>query len=206
VIVTLIETLKEPFFSINWKGFIEGDFNFSTVVFLFGGVFIMYTAIKEIRHLLELDDLQHEGENKSGKTTMQVLLLIIFMNLIFSFDSILSALAITDDFVVLAIAIVLSGLAMPLLADTVSEFIEKNRKYEVLGLFILLIVGIVLLGEGGHEAHLKLFGYKIEQMSKSTFYFSIAVLVVVDIIQSGYQRKLGVMRRSMMPKEGQPEK
>ncbi len=188
--VTLIERLKEPFFSIHWTGFLEGSFNFSTIVFLFGGVFIMYTAVKEIGHLLSVEDLQHEGENKSGKSAARVIALIVFMNLIFSFDSILSALAITDVFVVLAIAIVVSGLAMLLMADGVSAFIEKNRKYEVLGLFILLIVGIVLLGEGGHVAHLKLFGYAVEPMAKSTFYFSIAVLVAVDVIQSGYQKKL----------------
>lgn len=190
LMVKLISVLTEPLFSINWKGILEGSFNFSTIVFLFGGVFIMYTAVKEISHLLSVEDLQHEGEDKSKKTAAQVITLIVFMNLIFSFDSILSALAITDVFVVLAIAIVASGLAMLLLADTVSEFIEKNRKYEVLGLFILLIVGVVLLGEGGHIAHLKLFGYAVEPMAKSTFYFSIAVLVVVDIIQSGYQSKL----------------
>ena len=51
------------------------------------------------------------------------------------------------------------------------------------------------LGEGGHEAHLKLFGYAVEPMAKSTFYFSIAVLVAVDIIQSGYQKKLDMQRR-----------
>ncbi|MEM7616297.1 MAG: tellurium resistance protein TerC, partial [Pseudomonadota bacterium] len=61
-------------------------------------------------------------------------------------------------------------------------------------LFILLIVGIVLLGEGGHEAHLHLFGYAVEPMAKSTFYFSIAVLFLVEIVQSGYQRKLAAER------------
>lgn len=189
VMVKLLEVLTEPFFSLNWEGVIEGSFNFSTIVFLLGGVFIMYTAVKEIGHMLAVEKLHKEGENKSGKSVTQVILLIVFMNLIFSFDSILSALAITDVFPVLAIAIVSSGLAMLLLADRVSEFLEKNRKYEVLGLFILLIVGIVLLGEGGHQAHLKLFGYTVEAMSKTTFYFSIVVLVLVDIIQSKYQKK-----------------
>ena len=61
---------------------------------------------------------------------------------------------------VLAIAIVISGIAMLLLADQVSAFLERNRKYEVLGLFILLIVAVMLLGEGGHEAHLTLFGLR----------------------------------------------
>lgn len=192
--VQLISSLTEPFFHIEWDGIIEGSFNFATIVFLFGGVFIMYTAVKEISHLLSIDDLQHDVNQSGGKSAASVIALIVFMNLIFSFDSILSALAITDVFPILAIAIILSGVAMLVLADTVSEFITKNRKYEVLGLFILLIVGIVLLGEGGHQAHLKLFGYAVEPMAKSTFYFSIAVLVIVDIIQSGYQKKLDMQR------------
>ena len=194
VIVSLIKRLEAPFFELDW-GVVSGAFNFSTCVFLFGGVFIMYTAIKEIRHLLAIDDLHHDAKKKSTKSAAHVVGLIVFMNLIFSFDSILSALAITEVFAVLAVAIVASGLAMLLLADWVTAFITKNRKYEVLGLFILLIVGVVLLGEGGHEAHLKLFGYEVHAMSKATFYFSIAVLVLVDIIQSGYQKKLAVTRQ-----------
>lgn len=190
VMVKLIAVLTEPFFSIHWAGVVEGAFNFSTLVFLLGGAFIMYTAVKEIGHMLAADDLGHEGDGKPGKSAAQVIALIVFMNLIFSFDSILSALAITDVFPVLAVAIVLSGVAMLLLADHVSAFLEKNRKYEILGLFILLIVGVVLLGEGGHAAHMKLFGYEVRAMSKATFYFSIAVLVAVDVIQSGYQKKL----------------
>jgi predicted tellurium resistance membrane protein TerC len=196
LMVELISLLTEPFFSLHWQGVIEGSFNFSTLVFLIGGVFIMYTAVKEISHMLTVENLQEGGEVKPQKSAAQVIAFIVFMNLIFSFDSILSALAITDVFPVLAVAIVTSGLAMLLLADHVSVFLEKNRKYEILGLFILLIVGIVLLGEGGHSAHLKLFGYAVEPMSKATFYFSIVVLVVVDVIQTGYQKKLAVERAS----------
>ena len=92
-------------------------------------------------------------------------------------------------------AIVISGVLMLVMANVVSDFLKKNRKYEVLGLFILLIVGVVLLGEGGHESHLKFFGFAVVPMSKSTFYFSIAVLVIVDILQSGYQKKLGAERQ-----------
>ncbi|MCV6624564.1 MAG: hypothetical protein OIF38_00615, partial [Cellvibrionaceae bacterium] len=135
VMIELIASLTEPFFHINWTGFIEGSFNFATIVFLFGGVFIMYTAVKEISHLLAVDDLVHEQSERKASSAMKVTAMIVFMNLIFSFDSILSALAITDVFFVLATAILLSGAAMFLLADRVSEFIQANRKYEVLGLF-----------------------------------------------------------------------
>ena len=83
---------------------------------------------------------------------------------------------------------------MLLLADGVAAFLERNRMYEVLGLFVLLIVGVVLLGEGGHEAHMKLFGFDVVPMSKSTFYFSVVVLFLVEFVQSGYQKKLAAER------------
>ena len=192
--IKLISALTDPFFHLDLEGVIEGSFNFATLVFLIGGAFIMYTAVKEISHMLTIENLGKEGDKSAPKSAVSVAVLIIFMNLILSFDSILSALAITEVFLVLAIAIIASGVAMLVLADHVSEFLKKNRKYEILGLFILLIVGIVLLGEGGHQAHLKFFGYAVEPMSKTTFYFAIAVLVAVDIIQSGYQKKLALER------------
>jgi predicted tellurium resistance membrane protein TerC len=68
----------------------------------------------------------------------------------------------------------------------------------VLGLFVLLLVGVMLLAEGGHIAHLAFFGYPIEPMAKSTFYFVIVALVVVDILQGRFQKKLDI--------EGQKDK
>ena len=205
VMIHLIDALAEPFHIFAWTGILEGGVNFATCVFVIGGVFIMYTAVKEISHMLTIEHLDADLANKSGKSAVQVVMMIVLMNLIFSFDSVLSALAITDVFAVLATAIILSGLAMLWLADGVTRFLEKNRMYEVLGLFILLIVGVVLLGEAGpaaaHAMHddsltLKLFGYEIIPMSKTTFYFSVLVLVAVEVIQSGYCRKLNAERRS----------
>ena len=201
--IQLIDALKDPFYIFDYPGIIEGGVNFSTVIFIFGGVFIMYTAFKEITHMLSIHDLEHGPQDKSGKSARQVIFLIVLMNLIFSFDSILSALAITDVFPVLAIAILLSGAAMLLLADGVTTFLKRNRMYEVLGLFILLIVGVVLLGEAGpaaaHAMHddslqIRVFGYELLPVSKTTFYFSVIVLVLVELIQTGYQKKLDAER------------
>lgn len=208
--IQLIDMMKEPFFILDYPGILEGGVNFSTVVFLLGGMFIMYTAFKEITHMLSIHDLAHAGKGGNRKTAGEVIALIVFMNLIFSFDSILSALAITDVFPVLATAILLSGAAMLLLADGVTEFLNKNRMYEVLGLFILLIVGVVLLGEAGpaaaHAMHddnlqIRIFGYELIPMSKTTFYFSVVVLVVVEFVQSGYKRKLDA-ERAMGQRDG----
>ncbi|GAA6208017.1 TerC family protein [Cognatishimia sp. WU-CL00825] len=203
--IELIDALSEPFWVFNQPGLIEGGVNFATCIFIIGGIFIIYTAVKEIGHMLSIEHLDADVSNKGGKSAAQVVTLIVLMNLIFSFDSILSALAITDVFPILAAAILISGGAMLLLADGVTRFLEKNRMYEVLGLFILLIVGVVLLGESGqaaaHAMHddslaLKFFGYEVIPMSKTTFYFSVLVLFAVEIIQSGYSRKLNAERAS----------
>ena len=190
VMMMLLEKLVDPFFSLHFDGIVTGEFNFASLVFIFGGAFLMYTAVKEITHLLSNDDLTHESSPRQKSTAVQVTLMIVIMNLIFSFDSILSAVAITEVFAVLATAIVISGIAMYVLADTVTEFIQNNRKYEVLGLFILLIVGVVLIGDGSHHAHLHLFGYAVEPISKATFYFSMVVLVIVDVLQGKYKKVL----------------
>jgi predicted tellurium resistance membrane protein TerC len=189
-VMKAIKSFEKPFFGIHIEGFIEGDFNFATLVFLLGGVFIMYTAVKEITHMLSVKHLDPEEGGSGAKSAASVVAMIVLMNLVFSFDSILSAIAITKVFWVLAAAIISSGVLMMVMANRVSSFLEKNRKYEVLGLFILLIVGVVLLGEGGHVAGLQLFGYHVEPMAKTTFYFAVAVLVIVDVLQSGYDKKL----------------
>ena len=114
----------------------------------------------------------------------------VSLNLIFSFDSILGAIVLTDVFWVMATAIVIGGVVMIWLSGKVTDFLKKNSMYEVLGLFILLIVGIMLLSEAGHLAQLELFGNHVTPMSKTTFYFVIAVLVLVDLVQSKYQKNL----------------
>ncbi|MEL7344154.1 MAG: TerC family protein [Pseudomonadota bacterium] len=203
VMITLIDRLSEPFYTFAWEGVLTGAVNFATVVFLIGGIFIMYTAVKEIGHMLSIQHLDTDLENKSGKSAVQVVSLIVLMNLIFSFDSVLSALAITDVFPILATAILLSGAAMLFLAESVTTFLQKNRMYEVLGLFILLIVGVVLIGEAGvaasHATHndadaMMIFGFPLLPMSKTTFYFAVIVLFAVEILQSGYSRKLNAER------------
>lgn len=188
LLLNLIESFQQNLFAVHWPGVFEASFNLHTVIVLFGGVFILYTAMKEILHMMSLDDTVNE--QREPKPIGFVIFWIVAMNVVFSFDSILSAMAITKVFYVMATAILIGGLLMVVLADTVSDFLQKNRMYEVLGLFILFLVGVMLLSEGGHLAHMKIFGNEIVQMSKTTFYFVLFILVITDIVQSRYQRKL----------------
>ena len=201
LIVSIIDFFQEPFSFLtgHMEGIADFAFNGHSLIVLFGGGYIIYTAIKEIWHMISHDNLEeHLGDSdKSRKSSNAAIASIVIMNLVFSFDSILAAIGLTSHidssntaFIIMAIAIVVSGLLMLFLADRISAFLAKNRMYEVLGLFILLIVGVMLVTEGGHLAHIKLFDNEITPMNKTTFYFVIAVLIVVDIVQGKYQKKI----------------
>ncbi len=188
VLINIIQYFQDPLLEINMNSIISSSLNLHSIIVLIGGVFILYTATREILHMMNLEDLEHDSHN--SHSVKKIIIWIVAMNLIFSFDSILSAMALSDVFWVMASAIIISGVLMIWLADRVSEFLQKNRMYEVLGLFILFVVGIMLLSEGGHLAHLHLFGHKITPMSKATFYFVIGILVLTDIVQTRYKKKL----------------
>jgi predicted tellurium resistance membrane protein TerC len=194
VVMQAIEMFQASFFSLHLKHVFEIDLNVHALIVLVGGVFIIYTAFKEILHMLSLDDIGGHDQVGPQRTLGAAIGWIVAMNLVFSFDSILSAIALTKVFWVMATAIVISGIMMMVLADTVSEFLKRNRMFEVLGLFVLFIVGVMLLSEGGHLAHIHLAGVVVEPMAKSTFYFTLIVLVIVDLAQTRYQKKLDVER------------
>ena len=190
VVLWLIESFQAPFFSVASLP-VSATVNGHSLIVLFGGIFLMYTALKEIFHMLQVPDLEHGSEGgRSQRTVASALFWILLMNIVFSFDTVLSAVALTHVFTVMAAAIVVSGILMVVLSEHVAKFLQKNRMYEVLGLFILLLVAVMLMSEGGHIMHLSFFGHTIEPLEKSTFYFVVAALVIVDIIQGRYQKKL----------------
>ena len=213
VVVNLVASFQDPIFDLllgkemapksihgehppeTVHSIIDGTFNLHAIIVLFGGAFILYTAVKEIFHMIGTYNLAH-GETKP-QSVKKTIFWIVLMNLIFSVDTILSAMALAkneetgeSNFLVMAIAILVTGALMIWLSDRVAGFLQKNRMYEVLGLFVLLIVGIMLLTEGAHLAHLHLGGNPITPMTKTTFYFVIGVLVLTDIVQGRYQKRI----------------
>lgn len=201
-VTAAIEKFQKPFIGLHTHP-VNFSMNVHAFIVLLGGAFIIYTAIKEIMHMLADDHLDVDDATKK-RSVGSAMFWIVTMNLVFSFDSILSAIALasstdpetkqrtisTANMVVMSLAIIFSGVMMIWLSDRVSEFLKKNRLYEVLGLFILFIVGIMLVSEGGHLAHLSFFGHEVMPMAKSTFYFVLSVLIIVDIVQGRYQKKL----------------
>ncbi len=190
VILELIRLLDEPLLHLDFSWLHVAPSGHALIV-LFGGWMLIRTAIREIHHMLSVGDLEHEGSNGASVSSVSsVLTSIAFMCLVFSFDTVVAAIAFTDNIAIMLVSVVLAGVISVLASDKVAQFLQKNRLYEVLGLFVLLLVGIMLVADGGHIAHLSFFGYDVEPMAKSTFYFILGALIVVDVLQGKYQRKL----------------
>ena len=190
IVLHMIEAFQDPFLALDTP-VLAASVNGHSLIVLTGGVFLIYTAMKEIFHMLVVDDFDDATRLPAALRSPAVALTwIVAMNAVFSFDTVLSAIALTHDFIVMTAAIIVSGILMVGLAGHVASFLARNRMYEVLGLFVLLLVGVLLMSEGGELAHLAFFGFKIVGMSKATFYFVVVTLVLVDIVQSRYQRKL----------------
>lgn len=195
LLVQLIQWFQLPFATVNWEGVIQASFNGHSVIAMVGGGFIVYTAVKEVWHMIAGDLSAHDNQSKP-KSARAAILSMVLMNAVFSFDSVLTAIALTDNMAVMVVSILLSGVVMLMLANRVAAFLKKNRAYEVLGLFILLLVGVMLLSEGGHLAHLTFFGGEVHALNKTTFYFAVAVLIAVDLVQSRYQKRLARAQES----------
>ena len=185
-LIKLIEKFENPFIIYD-SDILSLNMNLESLIIILGGIFILYTSVKEIWHMLHLEENITEQKNKS---VTQTIVMIVIMNLVFSFDSILSAMALTENNYIIAIAIIIGGILMIIAANKVSAFLQKNRMYEVLGLFILFLVGVMLISDGGHMAEMKIFKQEISAMNKSTFYFILIILVLIDIVQTKYQKNL----------------
>jgi len=197
LLVSLIDLFQDELFGINIGDVLHSSFSGHSIIVLLGGIFIIYTAVKEIWHLISHENIADYKIKGGQQSTAKTIFMICLMNIVFSFDSVLGGLALTSsmdnyalEMTLQSIAVVISGLIMIFMADGVAKFLQKNRMFEVLGLFVLFIVGIMLLTEGGHLAHIKIFGNEIVPMSKTTFYFVLVVLIVVDVIQTRYQKKI----------------
>jgi len=189
LIVKLFALLAEPLFNIGLGKFIEGEFTAQALITLVGGGFIIYTAIKEIHHLLQVDHIEHSVASvdaanivdNAGVILGQFTGSIVDCKAALIADPIVGAVGCeptkTYQVPLMVIAILLSGLAMILLADRVTEFLKKNRMYQVF-------------------FHLKLFGFPIDAMSKSSFYLVVGVLIVTDVLSNRYQKRLWAQKEA----------
>jgi len=114
--------------------------------------------------------------------------LIAGLNLLFSVDSILTVVGMTDVFLVMMGSVVISVVLMLIFVGAISDFISRNPDFEILGLFILLLIGFVLFLEGGHVAHLTVNDSAFPYIPQWIVIFMLLLMFAVDFYQNWLER------------------
>lgn len=164
---------------------LSGEFNGKAVVLMLGGLILVWKGVKELR----MKSVGVEHQMKAADSFGQVVFVIVAMNLLFSVDSILTVVGMTDIFAVMVGSVVLSVVLMLVFARPISGFISRNPDFEILGLFVLLLIGFVLFLEGGHVAHLSVNGSEFPYIPQWIVIFILMLMFSVDLYQNWLERR-----------------
>ena len=166
---------------------LTGDVNGKALVLVVGGLFLIWKGVHELRVKL----VRAEGEVAAASEFRDVVALIVGMNLLFSVDSILTVVGMTDVFLVMAGSVVISVSLMLAFVGPLSSFLSRNPQFEILGLFVLLLIGFVLVLEGGHTAHMEVNGTPLPYIPQWIVIFMLLLMFCVDLYQNWWERSRG---------------
>ena len=163
--ISWIMDLKDDLFNIGDVGISGRD-----IILILGGLFLIYKSVKEIHEKVEHE---HEKENELAKTNSfnSVIVQIILIDMVFSLDSVITAVGMTDYIGVMIAAVIVSMVIMMLTANTISSFVNRHPAIKVLALAFLIMIGIALIAEG-LDFHIP----------KGYIYFSMAFAIIVESI------------------------
>ena len=169
------------FLGLEMTGAVSGK----AVVLALGGLVLVWKGVKELR--LKAKGLEHEIAEV--ERFVQVVALIVGLNLLFSIDSILTVVGMTDTLLVMMGSVVISVALMLVFVGSISDFITRNPDFEILGLFVLLLIGFVLFLEGGHVAGLTVNHSAFPYIPQWIVIFILLLMFSVDFYQNWLERK-----------------
>ncbi|EPR66973.1 TerC family protein [Cyclobacterium qasimii] len=169
--ISYIVQFTQPIISI--FGF---DLSGRDLILFFGGLFLLFKSTMEIHHKIE--GTPEEVKANSTSSLKGVILQIVFLDIIFSFDSILTAVGLVEEVAIMIIAVVISIMIMMSFAGQISRFINEHPTLQVLALSFLMLIGFMLLVEGLHF-----------EVPKGYIYFAVFFSLLVEIINMRVRKK-----------------
>ncbi len=184
--ISLLIHMREPWMIIHESWF-SANITGESVILLLGGLFLLYKSTTEIREKVE--EKGHE-ERELKRTATQsfgkVIFQIILIDIVFSFDSILTAVGMTNGIhgalYIMIAAVVISVLIMMQFAVPVGKFVNKHPSIQILGLSFLVLIGFMLLTEAAHLSNASFFGNHVEAVPKGYLYFAISFSLLVEVL------------------------
>ncbi len=195
----LLTVATKTFMSGTWEPLpnlsIEASLSVKAIVLFLGGLILIWKGVKELR--VKAKGIEEEVEKT--ESFGEVVAVIVGMNLLFSVDSILTVVGMTDVFAVMVGSVVISVVLMLIFANPLARFLNENPDFEILGLFVLLLVGFVLFLEGGHVAELAVNDSEFPYIPQWIVIFILLLMFSVDLYQNWWEAK--VRGRARVPVE-----
>jgi len=183
--VSYLIALKDPFIMIN-NSWLETGITGQSVILLLGGLFLLYKSTSEIHHKMEKTTNVNSNTNSKTSTFSKIIIQIILIDIVFSFDSILTAVGMTNGIdgalTIMILAIIISMIIMMVFANSVSTFVNNNPTIQMLALSFLILIGFMLIAEGAHLSHVMIFNKSIGAIPKGYLYFAITFSLVVEAL------------------------
>ena len=191
--INLLIQMKEPWFTIDLR-WLSAGITGQSIILLLGGLFLIYKSTSEIREKVDVKGHEEKEIGKAAtKSFRSVLLQIIMIDLVFSFDSILTAVGMTNGvpgaLYIMITAVVISVLIMMQFAVPVGSFVNKNPSIQILGLSFLILIGFMLLTESAHLSNALIFGSHVTPVPKGYLYFAISFSLMVEVINMKAAKK-----------------
>jgi predicted tellurium resistance membrane protein TerC len=152
------------------------DFSIRDIILIVGGLFLLYKAVKEIHHTVELKDEEDLANNKKS-TFSSVITQIVLLDIVFSVDSVITAIGLTDIVWVIITAVVLSYTLILIFAKPIGDFITENPALKILALSFLISIGITIFMEGFHK-----------EVPKAYIYLPMGFALLVELLQMRYSK------------------
>lgn len=172
---------------------ITGGLSGQSLILIAGGLFLLYKSTSEIHHKIDNDEEEKETGEKKKISMSKVIMQITIINIVFSFDSILTAVGMTNGvegaLTIMVISVVLSGIIMMVFAGPVGRFVNKHPSIQMLGLSFLIMIGFMLIAEGAHLGHVNIAGTEVGVIPKGYMYFAISFSLFVEFLNIKMRKK-----------------
>lgn len=203
--ITWVMSLQEVIKAID-LGFFEAHITGQSLIVFGGGLFLLYKSVSEIHHKMEGEEEGSTG--KASNSLLNAVFQIALLNIVFSFDSILTAVGMVSNaapaqggfgsegaLVIMILAVIISMVIMMIFAGPVSKFVNAHPTIQILGLSFLILIGVMLIAEGSHLAHFK-FGNDTEvgTIPKGYLYFSIFFSLFVEFLNLRMKKSKNVVK------------
>ncbi len=172
--ITWIIGLTQPVLNL-------GDFELSwrDIILIAGGIFLLVKSTLEIHHKVEGQEEVPSGKITKGRMSFtSAIIQIVLLDLVFSFDSILTAVGLTNEIILMVIAVIVSIIVMMVFARPVGEFVNKHPTIQILALSFLILIGVMLIVEGAHY-----------HVPKGYIYFAVFFSLAIEMLNMRYRKK-----------------